>query len=282
MTETRNDMVDKFEEFKGKSDEEGEKLDLPKGSEMYSSLKKLDPAKEIKSLDDTITDFKEQGGEEETKKSGTDAEQGVEETPKGGDEENIKKAKEDLKKFQEGDLKNAKEKLETASGKDTPDETEVANLKLEVKKAELQELKLKVLIATLEKNEKEKNDLTGKAAELADEIQAAETKGSGSDEPEESKSPEIKKAEEELDKLQKEYKDIENAKQLGGVSTSEPKGEELKKGALNKKGDEIETAKKKLEELKNKSSEKKEESNQTKIAPKYMKFEEFMAMKNQK
>ena len=274
MTETRNDMVDKFEEFKGKSDEEGEKLDLPKGSEMYSSLKKLDPAKEIKSLDDTITDFKEQGGEEETKKSGTDAEQGVEETPKGGDEENIKKAKEDLKKFQEGDLKNAKEKLETASGKDTPDETEVANLKLEVKKAELQELKLKVLIATLEKNEKEKNDLTGKAAELADEIQAAETKGSGSDEPEESE--EIKQQKEKISSIEADIKSLKEKP----LSAKFDAG--FQKIAIEDQEKQLAKAKEKLEELKNKSSEKKEESNQTKIAPKYMKFEEFMAMKNQK
>jgi hypothetical protein len=243
---------------------------------MYSSLKKLDPAKELKSLDDAITDFKEQGGEAETKKTDTDGEQDTEETPKGDNEETLKRAKEQLTTHQDEVLKPFKDDLENLKNEDSPDEKKVKDLELQVKKAELQELKLKITVATLEKNEEEKNKLTNQAIDLTDEIQAAETKASEPEESEEVKN--IKKD------IEEQKSKIDGIKKAAKDSKSPLANPDVLKKALGQEEEKLKDLEKQLEKAKGGESSEvaKKESNQTKIAPKYMKFEEFMAMKNQK
>jgi hypothetical protein len=153
---------------------------------------------------------------------------------------------------------------------------------------ELQTLKLKLTTARLkaESQGKDKNeDDTYKSimSDLLDKTDALDAKkASLQNKEDDSESPELKTAKEELAKKQKDYEDIKNTKEIGGVSTKTEKGQQLQTDALKSVQSEIDKLKQKVDEIGGKSAEKKEESQETKIAPKYMKFEEFMAMKNQK
>lgn len=99
-------------------------------------------------------------------------------------------------------------------------------------------------------------------------------------------SPEVKTQKEKINKLSDEIeeykKDLEELKNKKGKSKREEESLSVLQSVIPNREKDLEKEKEKLKEIKAQSSQKKEESQQTKIAPKYMKFEEFMAMKNRK
>jgi hypothetical protein len=303
QADARNKMVELFKKYKEKPGDAEDRVDLPKGSEVFSNMKPIDPKEDIEPLDKAITDFKEQGGEigkepQETDDTESTEETPTEETPTGdglSDEEKqryeelIAKSEEEEEKHQKEVVEPFKADLEKEKAKDPRNEKKIAELELDVEENELQTLKLKLTTARLkaESQGKDKNeDDTYKSimSELLDKTDALDAKKSSLQNKEEEfeESPELKDAKAELEAKEKDYTAIEGAKEMGGVSTKTDKGAQMQKDALKSVQSEIDKLKQKVEDLKNKSSEKKEESKQTNIAPKYMKFEEYMAMKNKK
>ena len=299
QADARNKMVELFEKQKQTPDED--KPDLPEGSEVFSNMKKIDPKEDIEPLEKAITDFKEQGGEvKETPKSDDEDQEETGTETTGSDQEEttdidkekyeqlIARSEEEEEKHQKDVVEPFKADLEKEKAKDPKDEKKIAEIELKLEEMELQTLKLKLTTARLkaESQGKDKNeDDTYKSimSDLLDKTDALDAKkASLQNKEDDSESPELKTAKEELAKKQKDYEDIENTKEIGGVSTKTEKGQQLQKDALKSVQSEIDKLKQKVDEIGGKSAEKKEESQETKIAPKYMKFEEFMAMKNQK
>lgn len=99
-------------------------------------------------------------------------------------------------------------------------------------------------------------------------------------------SPEVKTQKEKINKLSDEIeeykKDLELLKNKKGKSKREEESLSILQSVIPNREKNLEKENEKLKEIKAQSSQKKEESQQTKIAPKYMKFEEFMAIKKNK
>lgn len=272
--EARNKMA---ELFKKNKDKEG---DLPKGAEQFARFQPQDPKEQIGVYDDTIAELKEKGAEEKEKpkeqKSDKEQGSGDEGGGDGGkDQEAVDRAEQELEKHRNDVLNPLKEDLENLKNEDNPDEGKLKDLEFQVKKAQLQELKLELQVATLKDEGEKKNELTNKINDLTDEIQASGTKEETT-EPEES---------EEVKTIKKDIEDqkikIEDIKKKSKDSKSPLSNPDVLRKVISQEEDKLKELERKLEDTEGKPSEKKE-SNQTKIAPKYMKFEEFLAIKNRK